>query len=417
MAEWKKVLISGSNIDVAQISSSDIPTVTGGENLLALTADGGFKQIAQSNVTSPDTMGSGFTVSADTNTATTTITESDTLTLTGGTNIATVSNPDGTITIAVDGTVANATDAVNATEAVVSNDTDNAEHPLTFIDDPSPDGDSEALKANATITANPGLNSGTITAANFKGIATSASKALVTKDLTTNTDFPLIFGENVGSAASIYAGLFQDTGITINPSTETITATTFAGNATTATTTTTANNVKTATDNGNVDHYFTYVDNATAEASTALKVDAGVKYNPSTNVLTVEGGLVVNGTTTTIDTTNLTVEDRFILLSSGSKNNGDGGIVIEKDSGGTGTALFWDQDTKSWAIDFGGVDASNADPAAVDGRLVVVEAVAADPDQTSVADYPLNGSNSSGWGQMWVNTSPVAGESGIWIFS
>ena len=47
----------------------------------------------------PNTMGTGFTVSADTNTATTTITQGDTLTLTGVTNVTTVSNPDGTITI------------------------------------------------------------------------------------------------------------------------------------------------------------------------------------------------------------------------------------------------------------------------------------------------------------------------------
>ncbi len=50
-------------------------------------------------LTSPNTMGSGFTVSAGTNTAATTITQGDTLTLAEGTNITTVSDPDGTITI------------------------------------------------------------------------------------------------------------------------------------------------------------------------------------------------------------------------------------------------------------------------------------------------------------------------------
>lgn len=295
MAEWKKVLISGSNIHVAQISASDVPTVDSEDNILAITTDGGFKQIAQSNIAGTDTMGSGFIVSADTNTAVTTITENDTLTLDGGTNIATTSNPDGTITIAVDGTVANATNAVNATTA------------------------------------------------------------------------------------------------------------------------TTANNVATTTDAGDLDHYFTYVDSSTAAASTALKVDPGIKYNPNTNILTVEGGLVVNGTTTTIDTTNLTVEDRFILLASGSTTNGDGGIVVEKDVAGTGTALFWDNDTKSWAIDFAGVVAGDADPAAVDGRLVVVEVAAGDPG-AGAADYPLNGLNTNGHGQMWVNNNPDAGESGIWIY-
>jgi len=42
---------------------------------------------------------SSFTVSADTNTATTTITNGDTLSLIGGSGVNTVSNPDGTITI------------------------------------------------------------------------------------------------------------------------------------------------------------------------------------------------------------------------------------------------------------------------------------------------------------------------------
>ena len=46
---------------------------------------------------------SSFTVSADTNTATTTITNGDTLSLVGGTGVSTVSNPDGTITITATG--------------------------------------------------------------------------------------------------------------------------------------------------------------------------------------------------------------------------------------------------------------------------------------------------------------------------
>ena len=46
---------------------------------------------------------SSFTVSADTNTATTTITNGETLSLVGGTGVSTVSNPDGTITITATG--------------------------------------------------------------------------------------------------------------------------------------------------------------------------------------------------------------------------------------------------------------------------------------------------------------------------
>ena len=46
---------------------------------------------------------SSFTVSADTNTATTTITNGETLSLVGGSGVSTVSNPDGTITISASG--------------------------------------------------------------------------------------------------------------------------------------------------------------------------------------------------------------------------------------------------------------------------------------------------------------------------
>jgi len=63
-----------------------------------------YMQNALTFIANTDTidMGDGFVVSADTNTAVTTITESDTLTISGGTGISTVSNPDGTITITND---------------------------------------------------------------------------------------------------------------------------------------------------------------------------------------------------------------------------------------------------------------------------------------------------------------------------
>ena len=65
----------------------------------ALTGAGSTGDPYLMTLTSPNTMGSGFTVSAGTNTAATTITQGDTLTLAEGTNITTVSDPDGTITI------------------------------------------------------------------------------------------------------------------------------------------------------------------------------------------------------------------------------------------------------------------------------------------------------------------------------
>tara|TARA_R100001509_G_C4882813_1_gene220749 strand:- start:2130 stop:3842 length:1713 start_codon:yes stop_codon:yes gene_type:complete len=59
--------------------------------------------------------------------------------------------------------------------------------------------------------------------------------------------------------------------------------------------------------------------------------------------LTLSGDLVVNGTTTTLNTTNLNVEDQFILVNSGSTAK-DAGIVFGGTSGTAqqGKALIWD---------------------------------------------------------------------------
>lgn len=50
MPSWKKVITSGSNASLAQISASVVPTVTGNENLLAYdSTTGGITQITQVN--------------------------------------------------------------------------------------------------------------------------------------------------------------------------------------------------------------------------------------------------------------------------------------------------------------------------------------------------------------------------------
>lgn len=67
------------------------------------------------------------------------------------------------------------------------------------------------------------------------------------------------------------------------------------------------------------------------------------------NDLTVTGDLSVQGTTTTINTSNLLVEDKFILLNSGSANPDEGGIVIDEGSG-QGHALVYDADASRFAL-------------------------------------------------------------------
>ena len=72
------------------------------------------------------------------------------------------------------------------------------------------------------------------------------------------------------------------------------------------------------------------------------------------DTITIAGNLDVNGTTTTIDTTNLAVTDKFIELNRGATTEGDGGIVI---NGATNKSFGWDDTADRWAFDFTGATA------------------------------------------------------------
>lgn len=94
-----------------------------------------------------------------------------------------------------------------------------------------------------------------------------------------------------------------------------------------------------------------------------LDVDGNLNVDGTSALVgnvTVTGNLTVNGLTTTINTTNLQVEDRFILLGSGSGTNAVAGATANFDTGiifnsgsteaGAGTALFFDMSEQRLAI-------------------------------------------------------------------
>lgn len=70
------------------------------------------------------------------------------------------------------------------------------------------------------------------------------------------------------------------------------------------------------------------------------------------NDLVVTGDLTVSGDTTSLNVTNLDVEDKFINLAKGvgEGKNSDAGIVIE----GQQTAYGWDVSAGRWAFDYAG---------------------------------------------------------------
>jgi len=88
--------------------------------------------------------------------------------------------------------------------------------------------------------------------------------------------------------------------------------------------------------------------------------------------LTVTGDLTVNGTTTTVATTNLLVEDKFILLASGSSGAAsEGGIIIDEGSG-TGVGYIYETDS---GVDRWGFNASVAQDATTANTNAYVAAI------------------------------------------
>lgn len=129
-----------------------------------------------------------------------------------------------------------------------------------------------------------------------------------------NTGYSMLMAvENNGSGLTVQSG----TGITYNPSTSTLTATTFNGNATTATT---ATNIITTNDATNAQRNVCF---KSGTGSSATYVSDGITFNPSTNTLTTStfsGN--VSGYSTGVNlsqtSSNTTYNIPFASLSSGN---------------------------------------------------------------------------------------------------
>jgi len=110
---------------------------------------------------------------------------------------------------------------------------------------------------------------------------------------------------------------------------------------------------------------------------------------------TIQGDLVVNGSTTTLSTTNLAVGDQFIFAATGSAgSNVDAGLVVQSGSAAnTGSAFYHDIDSQRWAV----------------AKTVASNAVAVTPNQfvgtiTLNSNPPSNSDGEYGVGEMWIET-------------
>ena len=107
----------------------------------------------------------------------------------------------------------------------------------------------------------------------------------------------------------------------------------------------------------------------TLRTSGDYTIQAGDGYNAGSgaNTITlnslnvsVSGNLTVGGTSTTVSTTNTTIEDNIIELNSGlSQSLNDSGIIIERGSTGDNAAIVWDESGDTFKL--GTTTATGAD--------------------------------------------------------
>ena len=141
----------------------------------------------------------------------------------------------------------------------------------------------------------------------------------------------------------------------------------------------------------------------------ATSVNIGNNSSTTTvnNKLVVSGDLTVNGTSTTLNTTTLTVEDQWALFASGSDGNTDGGIVVQQASS-TGYALGVDASADRWALQ-NNIDPTQNTPTSItpDAYMGVIQEGTANP-----ASNPVYG-GATGYGTIFVDSN----SGNIWIYS
>ena len=136
-----------------------------------------------------------------------------------------------------------------------------------------------------------------------------------------------------------------------------------------------------------------------AGASEKMRVDtSGVDITGALTVstnATIQGDLVVNGSTTTLSTSNLAVGDQFIFAATGSAgSNVDAGLVVQSGSAAnTGSAFYHDINSQRWAV----------------AKTVASNAVAVTPNQfvgtiTLNSNPPSDSDGEYGVGEMWIET-------------
>lgn len=384
MASWKKVIVSGSNANLTALS---VDNLTSGQVVIG----GGT-----SNLTTTAINGTGNIVAT-----------------TGATGLSHSGSFSGSFQGSFSGTATSASFASTASFVTASgvfgpygaNSVISASHAV------------QAAATVGTLTFGEGLTSGTYNGSGNVTMTVSGAAQLTDNAITkwNNTDNKFVVssltdnGTVVSGASSIqlsganssltgsFTGSFKGDGSQLTGLATTLAVSGSSGNGTVSLQT------QALTITGTANEVETSMSGQTLTIGLPNDVTIG-------NNLTVTGDLYVNGTTTTINTTDLYVEDKFIVLASGSANTGDGGIIIDRGAYADANVAFgFDSATTRWGYQNGLTDSTNAMTIGTNGNSAFAGIVFTEAAHTSTK--PTTGEFVKE-GAIYTNTDGT-----IWMYS
>jgi len=126
----------------------------------------------------------------------------------------------------------------------------------------------------------------------------------------------------------------------------------------------------------------------------------------SGDTITINNDLIIQGTASFQNTTNLEVADRFVLFASGSSGTGDGGIVVQQATQDVGELFGYDSGATRWGVTSSfAADSSAYTP---DAFMSAVTTLSSTNPNTS---GPASRYNAAG------NIYVSSGDSSIWIYA
>lgn len=146
---------------------------------------------------------------------------------------------------------------------------------------------------------------------------------------------------------------------------------------------------------------LTDLDFASGNRSFANSIGSGntLTIGASTSTVRIPGNLEVAGTASFTDAQTLEISDKVIVLSSGSTSANAGGFIVQQSSNGTGQAFGYDNATSGGRWGFKAGQADNA-TLVIDKYVATVQVAASAPGNTA----PSYG-GTSGQGQIAIDTN------------